>query len=190
MRGGAKHNWIFTAEELTLADQSCAAESLAKQYRHLRGVPQLFGAMCSPCCATGLQVLRYSTWWAHAVICVQGIGEWVLSYIIPFTMRAKVLVQALWQREQGWDKPIPDELLPAWFVWERELPLLPTISLPRCYLSAVSTVTPVDLHIFSDASKRAQWHTWEWKLIVMGFTWPWRWPPLMWHQSNNPLYPI
>lgn len=29
-----------------------------------------------------------------------------LGYIIPYTTRAKVLVQALWRKERGWDEPI------------------------------------------------------------------------------------
>ncbi|XP_063321729.1 uncharacterized protein LOC134619834 [Pelmatolapia mariae] len=78
-----------------------------------------------------------------------------LGYIIPFTTRAKVLVQALWKKERGWDEPIADELLSVWLAWESELPYLPNLSLPRCYTPGISAGSPVNLHIFCDASERA-----------------------------------
>lgn len=78
-----------------------------------------------------------------------------LGYIMPFTTRAKVLVQALWKKERGWDEPIADELLSVWLAWESELPYLPNLSLPRCYTPGISAGSPVNLHIFCDASERA-----------------------------------
>ena len=80
-----------------------------------------------------------------------------LRYITPYTTRAKVSIQALWRNEQGWDKPISGELLTVWQTWENELPHLQHINMPRCYLSASVNLdaSPVDLHIFCDASERA-----------------------------------
>ena len=69
-----------------------------------------------------------------------------LGYIIPFTTRAKVIVQALWKKESGWDAPLPYKLLPVWQAWERELPNLQKISLPRCYTYDVLDTTPAELH--------------------------------------------
>lgn len=45
-----------------------------------------------------------------------------LGFLIPYTARAKVLVQALWKGVREWDEPIKDELLPLWCAWESELP--------------------------------------------------------------------
>lgn len=47
-----------------------------------------------------------------------------LGYVIPYTTRAKVLVQALWATERQWDEPIADEILPVWQAWVDELPQL------------------------------------------------------------------
>ena len=78
-----------------------------------------------------------------------------LGYILPYTMNAKILVQALWRKERGWDEPIVDSLLPIWQVWESELPQLQHITLPGCYTTNVPTDAPVELHIFCDASEKA-----------------------------------
>ncbi|KAK7880770.1 hypothetical protein WMY93_032583 [Mugilogobius chulae] len=59
-----------------------------------------------------------------------------LGYIIPYTTRAKIIVQRLWDKKRGWDDPnLPEELLQAWRLWEEELPHLSQITLPRCYTS-------------------------------------------------------
>lgn len=80
-----------------------------------------------------------------------------LGYIIPYTTRAKVLVQALWRTDRGWDEPITDDLLSVWQQWESELPLLQSITMPRCYTPACadSNTSTVDLHIFCDSSEKA-----------------------------------
>ena len=55
-----------------------------------------------------------------------------LGFIIPYTTRAKVLVQKLWAKKRSWDDPnLPPDILEAWSSWERELPELANISLPR-----------------------------------------------------------
>ncbi|KAI2642395.1 Ribosomal RNA large subunit methyltransferase M [Labeo rohita] len=55
-----------------------------------------------------------------------------LGYIVPYTTKAKVLVQHLWDKKREWDDPqLPDELLHAWRTWEQELPDIQRISIPR-----------------------------------------------------------
>ncbi|XP_063062170.1 uncharacterized protein LOC134455033 [Engraulis encrasicolus] len=81
-----------------------------------------------------------------------------LGYILPFTTRAKVLVQRLWDKKRQWDDPLfPDELLQAWNKWVSELPSLSLIVLPRCYVPAEMDHPDVvrDLHVFCDASEQA-----------------------------------
>ncbi len=59
-----------------------------------------------------------------------------LGYIVPYTTRAKVLVQRLWDKKREWDDPqLPEELLQAWRTWEQELPDIQRISIPRCYIT-------------------------------------------------------
>ncbi|KAM9753665.1 uncharacterized protein ACNS7B_006885 [Menidia menidia] len=57
-----------------------------------------------------------------------------LGFLVPYTTRAKVIVQRLWNKKRGWDDPhLPEDLLQAWRLWESELPQLSQIILPRCY---------------------------------------------------------
>ncbi|XP_049329393.1 uncharacterized protein LOC111189354 [Astyanax mexicanus] len=81
-----------------------------------------------------------------------------LGYIVPYTTRAKLLVQRLWDKKRGWDDPqLPEELLTAWRRWEAELDDLQSIHIPRCYTSPEmdhpSSVR--EIHVFCDASEQA-----------------------------------
>ncbi|KAE8276983.1 hypothetical protein D5F01_LYC25284 [Larimichthys crocea] len=81
-----------------------------------------------------------------------------LGYIIPYTTRAKVLVQRLWAKKRDWDDPqLPDDLLHSWRSWEAELEHLPKVTLPRCYSSENMDhpSSARDIHVFSDASEQA-----------------------------------
>lgn len=81
-----------------------------------------------------------------------------LGYLIPFTTRAKILIQDLWRLGVGWDEPIrPEALLDIWTQWESELVHLPQVEIPRCYVPSVAdTGAPRrEAHIFCDASERA-----------------------------------
>ncbi len=46
-----------------------------------------------------------------------------LGFIIPFTTRAKIMLQQLWIKPaRGWDDPdIPEGIRASWLVWEAEL---------------------------------------------------------------------
>lgn len=79
-----------------------------------------------------------------------------LGYIVPYTTRAKVLVQRLWDKKRDWDDPhLPEDMLQSWRLWEAELSHLGKISLPRCYTSAVMDQADWrrNLHVFCDASE-------------------------------------
>ncbi|KAI2650609.1 Gag-Pro-Pol polyprotein [Labeo rohita] len=73
-----------------------------------------------------------------------------LGYILPYTTRAKIIVQHLWGKTRDWDDPnLPHNLLEAWLSWESELPALSTITLPRCFTQSVDPTSAThDLHIF------------------------------------------
>ncbi|XP_077361612.1 uncharacterized protein LOC144006574 [Festucalex cinctus] len=81
-----------------------------------------------------------------------------LGFIVPFTTRAKVLVQRLWDKQREWDDPsIPEEVLQPWSEWEEELHHLSQVTLPRCYTSpAIDTPNcSREVHVFADASEKA-----------------------------------
>jgi len=81
-----------------------------------------------------------------------------LGFMVPFTTRAKVLIQQLWSKQRGWDDPdLPPVLREAWDIWESELKQLNKVSIPRCYspLLTEGEDAKYDLHIFCDASERA-----------------------------------
>ncbi len=81
-----------------------------------------------------------------------------LVLILPYTTRAKVLVQRLWDKHREWDDPLlTEELLQAWKEWVAELPELSHITLPRCYVPRTMDQPDVtrDVHVFCDASERA-----------------------------------
>ncbi|KAG1926140.1 guanine nucleotide-binding protein G(I)/G(S)/G(O) subunit gamma-2 [Pimephales promelas] len=81
-----------------------------------------------------------------------------LGVILPFTTRAKVIVQQLWIKNRSWDDPqLPDDLQQAWKVWEAELQYLPLVALPRCYIPCSMDNSEVtrEIHIFTDASEKA-----------------------------------
>lgn len=81
-----------------------------------------------------------------------------LGFLIPYTTRAKIIVQHLWNKNRGWDDPhLPEDLLQAWRVWESELSQLSRITLPRCYTdpSLDCSDSTRSIHVFCDASERA-----------------------------------
>ncbi|KAL0199428.1 hypothetical protein M9458_007968, partial [Cirrhinus mrigala] len=80
-----------------------------------------------------------------------------LGFIAPFTTRARLIVQSMWDKPRDWDDPcIPQDLQKAWMEWESELHLLPRISVPRPYAPALTEqmVACRQIHVFSDASER------------------------------------
>ena len=48
-------------------------------------------------------------------------------------VKAKILLQMLWTEGVGWDDCVPTSILEEWSKWRRELPLLTTYHIPRCY---------------------------------------------------------
>ena len=80
-----------------------------------------------------------------------------LGLVAPFVLRAKLILQDFWRLGFDWDKPISGPLLDAWEAWKAELPLLATLSVPRCYLSnqPSSLYVSAQIHVFADASEVA-----------------------------------
>ncbi len=81
-----------------------------------------------------------------------------LGYLIPFTTKAKILIQDLWKLKIGWDDIIhPESLLVQWQAWEAELTNLHIVEIPRAYIPPCADTedTQRTIHIFCDASERA-----------------------------------
>ena len=78
----------------------------------------------------------------------------VLGWLAPFILNMKVLFQQLWKKKIGWDEALNEELTARHTEWREQLPLLKTMTLPRCYFAA-GTTTSTQLHGFSDASELA-----------------------------------
>ncbi|KAK7889113.1 hypothetical protein WMY93_024673 [Mugilogobius chulae] len=81
-----------------------------------------------------------------------------LGFLVPYSTRAKIIIQHLWDKKRDWDDPaLPDHLLTAWREWEGELPLLRSIELPRCYTTPEldSSTCQREIHVFCDASEQA-----------------------------------
>ncbi|KAL0153880.1 hypothetical protein M9458_050801 [Cirrhinus mrigala] len=81
-----------------------------------------------------------------------------LGFILPYTTRAKILIQKLWAKPREWDDPLfPDELLQSWLQWEEELKSLSCITFPRCYVTPEMDNDSVvrEIHVFCDASEKA-----------------------------------
>lgn len=80
-----------------------------------------------------------------------------LGYIVPFTTRAKVIEQMLWDKRREWNDPqLPEDLLATWKHWESELEDLQYITLPRCFCSKQLDCSNGirQLHIFCDATEK------------------------------------
>ena len=79
-----------------------------------------------------------------------------LGMTSPLTIRAKLLLQTLWQKNVTWDEPLSPEHQQLWQTLQHDLQHLNRISIPRCYWKdGATTNLPVELHLFSDASTKA-----------------------------------
>ncbi len=80
-----------------------------------------------------------------------------LGFIAPYTTRAKLIVQSMWDKQRDYDDPlIPHDLQRAWKEWESELHLLPRISLPWSYAPPHTDqmVISRQVPVFSDAFEK------------------------------------
>ncbi|XP_064464904.1 uncharacterized protein LOC135376233 [Ornithodoros turicata] len=76
-----------------------------------------------------------------------------VGLLLPFTVTARLLFQAMWKEAVPWDQPMHPPTHQAWREWVRGLPALSTMQAPRSPFNPAGTVP--DLHIFADASPRA-----------------------------------
>ena len=79
----------------------------------------------------------------------------VLGWVSPAIIKAKILLQRLWERKIDWDDKVPLDVFDVWQRWRSELPLLSNIHLPRCHFTCNPLECSTQLHGFSDASEEA-----------------------------------
>ena len=56
-----------------------------------------------------------------------------IGFLAPFLVRAKILLQQVWQCGIGWDDVLPSELLEEWSKWQEELDGISQFHIPRFY---------------------------------------------------------
>ena len=79
----------------------------------------------------------------------------VLGWFSPSIIKAKILLQRLWESKIGWDDMLPPVIHQTWQQWTSELHLLAEKHIPRCYYPKDADVYTVQLHGFCDASEDA-----------------------------------
>ena len=70
------------------------------------------------------------------------------------TVRAKILLQQVWQTKLTWDEPLPKEITDTWLTILPDLMKLSQFTVPRTYFSTSDTST-FHLYAFADASTKA-----------------------------------
>ena len=78
-----------------------------------------------------------------------------LGLVVPVTIRAKLLMQALWQKHLEWDEPLEPELCEQWHSIISDIKKLPLLHINRRYFTVTYEKHNVQLHLFADASTKA-----------------------------------
>ena len=78
-----------------------------------------------------------------------------LGWFAPTIIKAKILLQRVWETNIGWDDSLPGSIHREWIMWRSELPLLAERHVQRCYYPKHIEVASIELHGFSDASEDA-----------------------------------
>ncbi|XP_076398077.1 uncharacterized protein LOC143266403 [Megachile rotundata] len=78
-----------------------------------------------------------------------------LGFLVPFTIKSKILMQQIWRSGIGWDDPLRDEENVGWLAWLRTLRLINQSRIPRCLVPTTSDLATAQLHVFCDASLEA-----------------------------------
>jgi len=76
-----------------------------------------------------------------------------LGLIGPVIIKAKILMQLLWQLKTDWDTPLPETLRMTWLSYYQQLPLINRLVIPRHVI--VHNPVDIQLHGFCDASQTA-----------------------------------
>ncbi|XP_055841166.1 uncharacterized protein LOC129908583 [Episyrphus balteatus] len=77
-----------------------------------------------------------------------------LGWISPCIITEKIMMQRLWELGCDWDEPVPATLKNEWEAFQRELPLIEKLRIPR-WIHMSPTNKAIELHGFCDASMKA-----------------------------------
>ena len=76
-----------------------------------------------------------------------------LGLLTPITVKAKLLLQALWKKKVDWDEPVDQETRDDWQHIASDIQEVTTYVYPRCYFTRpFRLITTKQLHVFADAS--------------------------------------
>ncbi|XP_068994050.1 uncharacterized protein [Neodiprion pinetum] len=75
------------------------------------------------------------------------------GWLAPVTLLAKMLMQDLWRAGLDWDQPLPASMSRRWDSFKENLGRISEVSIPRWLKTSPGHA--VELHAFSDASRRA-----------------------------------
>ena len=79
-----------------------------------------------------------------------------LGWTTPVTIRAKILLQEIWQDRLPWDEPLPSQYKDKWLSILSDLVQLPNFIIPRVYFRVPSTTPDTyKFFVFCDASIKA-----------------------------------
>ena len=79
----------------------------------------------------------------------------VLRWFAPVIIKAKILLQSVWESKIDWDDEVPAPIIEDWSIWRSQLKSLSQIHISRCYFPKEAEIVLIQLHGFSDASQSA-----------------------------------
>ncbi|XP_055711452.1 uncharacterized protein LOC129806705 [Phlebotomus papatasi] len=78
-----------------------------------------------------------------------------LGFLAMFSVKGKMILQEIWRQKIGWDDIIYGVALEQWQAFIKELKMIDTVKIPRCYSPKLPEATSIQLHVFGDASESA-----------------------------------
>ena len=79
-----------------------------------------------------------------------------LGWVTPVTIKAKLLLQEVWQAKLAWDEPLPSTIKDKWVAILDDLQELPQLMIPRVYFSSGQQgMIITNMFVFADASTKA-----------------------------------
>jgi hypothetical protein len=78
-----------------------------------------------------------------------------LGFLGYLTIKAKIILQEIWRSGIGWDDEIANSTHEKWTAWLKELKLISSMKIPRCYSLDLKMDGHNQLHVFCDASEQA-----------------------------------
>ena len=79
-----------------------------------------------------------------------------IGFVAPVSVTGKIFLRELVSGTLDWDSPLPEDRRNGWESWRYSLILLEQMKIPRSYFGvALSDISRLELHIFSDASEKA-----------------------------------